>query len=84
MRGNRSCSPPTPTMIFLSLMVASLPLSLKSSISALSARFFRPLGAKSGVGVTPQLRRPKALCTVHCMVARAALLLRAGARTLFL
>ena len=71
-------------MIFLSPMVASLHLSLKSSFSALSARFLRPLGTKSGVEVTPQLRRPRALCTVRSMALRAAVLLRACAQTTFL
>ena len=65
-------------------MVAYLSLSLESSFSALSARFLRPLGAKSGVEVTPQLRRPRALCTVRSMALRAELLLRARAQTTFL
>ena len=69
---------------FSSPIVVSLSLSLESSFSALSVRFLRPLGAKSGVEVTPQLRRPRALCTVRSMALRAALLLRARARTLFL
>jgi len=70
--------------IFLSRIVVSLPLSLKSSFIALSERFLRPLGAKSGVGVTPELRRTRALCTTRCMALRAALLLRARAQTTFL
>ena len=70
--------------IFSSPMVASLSLSLESSFSALSVRFLRPLGAKSGVGVNSQLRRPRALCTVRSMALRAALLLRARALMLFI
>ena len=70
--------------IFSSPIVASLHLSLKSSFSALSERFLRPLGAKSGVGVTPEMRRTRALCTVRFRAARAAFLLRASAQTLFL
>ena len=71
-------------MIFLPPIMASLHFSLNSSFSALSARFLRPLGAKSGVGDTPQLHRPRALCTVRSRAARAAFLLRASAQTLFL
>jgi hypothetical protein len=70
--------------IFSPPIVASLHLSLKSSFSALSAHFLRPLGAKSGFGHTPQLRRPRALCTVRSMALRTALLLRARAQTTFL
>ena len=70
--------------ILSQLMVAAFLLSLIRSFSALSACFFQTLGVKSGFGMSPQLCRPRALCTVRCMVARAALLLRASARTLLL